>query len=232
MTNLTHLPAIVQSLLETFEPLVSSLDGETNDYGNLQKRMAHADAGYELPSSKDNGMKFLIGGICQSIWRQTHGVIKNKDGQVFDNVKQRLAASEKLRDEVARNIEKGIIDERDLKTIHWFKVNEARYEAHENLLQAFATLYHHIFNEAWKPYNNEVEATNAPGARKTLTEAEKEQYLKSLGLTYTKKEPESVLIKSVAQRDEASAGGVGFSHSDAIAKREEVRANPGIRLPF
>ena len=186
------MDVLAHAILSSFEPLIHALDGQVDDTGVIQVLPDAADTGHERPSQRDNGMRFLIGGICQSIWRQNHGVITDKKGNVYDNSKQRLARSEKDRAAIAEKLINNELDTDDLKAIHWFKVNEARYHAQEDLLLAFSQVYNIIFGEPWKPYGDEAKADVK--TKRVLTKEEQEAALKLLGIAVNREASRAVEI--------------------------------------
>lgn len=166
----TPVDLLTMSLIQTFEPLVNALDFDMDNFGSLQQPNEDADSGQQLKSQRDNGIRFLVSGICQAIWRQNHGVITDKSGNVYDNSRQRLMRSEKQKAELEKNFAQDVTSD-DLNVLYWFKVNEERYHTQQNLLTAFTTLYRHITNEEWKPFGEKA-ADKAPATKRTLSPEE------------------------------------------------------------
>jgi len=150
---------LVRGLMDAFHPLIAALDDQMDNFGVFKEQMAEADIGVEKASTRDNGIRFLLSGVLSNLYRQNFGVItvtkKGADGKeitnTYDNNRQRLLKSEiawnKAKEEIAKT---GTINEEDLKTQHWFYVNEARYNLHMDLMDAFQTVYMNIFNEPWE----------------------------------------------------------------------------------
>jgi hypothetical protein len=166
----TPTDLLTMALIQTFEPLVNALDFDMDNFGSLQKPNEDSDTGQQLKSQRDNGIRFLVSGICQAIWRQNHGVITDKNGNVYDNSRQRLLRSEKQKAELEKNFAQDVTTD-DLAVLYWFKVNEERYHAQQNLLTAFTTLYRHITNEDWKPYGEKA-ADEKTTTKRTLSPEE------------------------------------------------------------
>lgn len=156
---------LTDALRQAFDPLVFALDCELSDEGIGRKRLEMLDAGQTLPSAKDNSTRWLLDQFCKTLWRQNYGMgtvtRKRADGTEyqtnFDNNEQRLLKSRTTKEMIdAKDIETW--SEPDLQAQYWYHVNEARFDAINELLNAFATVYRDIFNENWKP--NEVAAEN------------------------------------------------------------------------
>lgn len=163
----TPVDLLTMALIQTFEPLVNALDFDMDNFGYAQKPNEDTDTGGQTASQRDNGIRFLVSGICQAIWRQNHGVITDKKGNVYDNSRQRLMRSEKQKAELEKNFAQDVTSD-DLSVLYWFKVNEERYHVQENILSAFTTLYRHITGEDWKPYGEKA-ADEKTSAKRTLS---------------------------------------------------------------
>lgn len=154
------LPAdvLTHALIAAFDPLIFALDSELNDEGIGQKRNAALDAGTELPSMRDSSLHFLLDNLCRTLWRQNYAINqatrKRQNGTEYvvnyDNNEQRLLNSKNTKE---------ILDSKDLETWtesdiaaqYWYYVNEARFNAIEELLAAFQNLYEEVYRKPWEP---------------------------------------------------------------------------------
>lgn len=163
--DFTHESNLLRGLRDIFEPLIAALDNKPALLAS-----ADADTGHEAPSTQDIGLKILLGQTIQNLWRQQYGLIKTK--RTFRNVKmsdgswkqvenfstimnndQRLKKSQDdvqyLQDEISGN-RVSMTSKQALTTLHYFEVNEARFNATSELLGAYTTFYREVFKEDWK----------------------------------------------------------------------------------
>lgn len=175
--NTKHMDALTASLLMTFEPLVNALNFTLDDYGVGKEQAEAADTGHETPAMRDNGLRFLIGSMCQSIWRQGHGVIRSKDGKTtYSNAAQMLARSKTTKALIDQK-EETAIEVGDLEALRWYRINEERLVALDTLLDAYKNVYREIFHEDWKP----MDAAPAESeAKKNITPELTKKYLEML----------------------------------------------------
>lgn len=155
--NTSTLPALEQALLSIVDPLIKTLDFDIDDTGNHQPPMEARDTGTDRPSQRDMGLRVLIGQICQTLHTQTYGAINTRNGNKLPNAKEHLDASEQRLADMRNRIEDGTLSSQDLTAIHWFKVNEARFEMLNDLLGAFTFIHHTVTGEKWKPYERKAE---------------------------------------------------------------------------
>lgn len=192
-TNTKHMDVLANSILITVEPLVKALNFSMDDFGINQEQSAEADTGAETPAMRDNGLRFLLGGFCQTLWRQNYGVIRSKDGkQTYSNATQMLARSKTTKELVETKMGKDIslVVDSDLEALRWFRINEERVVMIDAMLDAFKTVYREVFHEDWKPV--EVSAdTESKKKALNLTAEEMAKYLKLLGVAAAKNNTES-----------------------------------------
>lgn len=140
-----HDSVLVAALIATFDPVIKAIDYNVGE--------GEQDAGLELPSMKDVGLRIILGQTLQNLHNQTFGNIKTSSGSNIDNAKQRLDRSEEQMAKIGDRIsDVASLTTQDMNAIHWFQVNEALYNALNDLIGAFATVYRRITNEDWKPY--------------------------------------------------------------------------------
>ena len=137
--------ALITSIMASIDPLISAIN-----YGQGE---GEKDNGQDLPSTKDAGLRIVISQTCQNFHNQCYGNINTNTGTKLDNAKERLDKSE---EQIAR-IGDRISDvsawtTQDMTAMHWFDVNEARFNFLNEMLSAWSTVYYQIFNETWKPY--------------------------------------------------------------------------------
>ncbi len=136
---------LVTALLAAVEPLVKALDYNIGE--------GEQDAGLDLPSMKDVGLRILLGQTLQNFHNQTFGNIKTSTGSSIENVKQRLDRSEEQMAKIGDRIsDVASLTNQDMNAIHWFQVNEARFHFHNDIIGALATVYERVTHETWKPY--------------------------------------------------------------------------------
>jgi hypothetical protein len=184
---------LVRGLRDTFEPLVNAL----NEKPALLME-ASADTGHAIPATLDGGLRILLGQLCQTVYRQQYGTIRTNikkqevrgiDGprtvETFNTIANndmRLKKSEQdiaqLQQEIAED-KTSLESKYAISTLHWFGVNEARFNACGELLSSLTTLYRDIFNEEWKPLEDKTPGATAPvnkTAKADVSEEDKKKY--------------------------------------------------------
>ncbi len=163
---------LAQALMTTLEPLVRALDDKP-----ALLMEASADNGQTQPSVNDVAMKIMFGTVMSFFHRQNVGEIrvpkKDKNGRpipgqysTYDNNKERMDKSQ----EALSRLE-DIDDIRSFSTLYWAGVNEKRYDAYNDILYAFGSVYREIFNEEWRPMEQQTVAVPI-----TTTDAEKSKW--------------------------------------------------------
>ncbi len=136
-------------LLTTVEPLVHALDSRVNEMGD---QVTQPDAGHDQPSTRDMGLRIILGNILQTLHNQCYGVLNTRTGTKMPNAKEQLDTSEQRLANMADRITNGTTTEADLTAIHWFNVNEARFAFLNQMISAYADVYKKVTNEEWKPF--------------------------------------------------------------------------------
>ena len=143
----SSLDAVVLTMLE---PVIAALDHQVNEFGEVVE--THIDAGHEKPSQRDMMLRIVLGNILQTLHNQAYGALNTRSGTKMPNAKEQLDTSEQRVAEMMNRIEDSSLTERDLVTLHWFKVNEAKFTWLNEMITGFNTVYKKLTNETWKPY--------------------------------------------------------------------------------
>ena len=135
-------------LISVFEPLKKALDENLNPMGEV------ADSGQASPSSRDTGLRILIDSMARQVHRQLRGTINTATGNKIDNCVERLQRSENqlsaLKEKYANDMENMFADPQFYQIAGYLEINEARFNAYNELLIALCGLYRSTFNEDWK----------------------------------------------------------------------------------
>lgn len=193
-TTAKHMDILANALMVTVEPLVGALNFQMDDFGVLQEQHAAADTGHETPAMRDNGLRFLLGGFCQTLWRQNYGILRSRDGkQTYMNATQMFARSKTTKETVEQKMGKdmSLIVDADLEALRWYRINEERVAVIDAMLDAFKTVYRETFHEDWKPVEQSADAESKKKAL-NLTDEQKAHYLKLLGVAGAKNKEAAV----------------------------------------
>jgi len=179
---------LVEALLTTIEPFIAIANNDP-----LRASTEATDTGHEAPALRDKTFAYLVSMMAQNAHNQLYGQLRASDGRTFDNAKTWL--------EKARTTEKNVIkniwdeDKPDLenkmavatnsdwiRTNHYVQMNQAKCQALEDLIYAFAVVYKVLSKEDWKPR----QATEQPVSQIKPTDAEQTRLLKLLEDTLQK----------------------------------------------
>lgn len=172
-------PALIDALWATVAPLVSSLD----DSGKaMTEEMSAGDTGTQNRSAQDVGLRITMSNIIQQLHNQYAGIVPVKGGTVrqIDTLNQRvLKAENDLADYIKRftddngetNYDMVMGQARYWNLTQWLEQQQARLSFVGQNLDAWQTIYLHVFREAWKPYVVSESTTNKPADISKLSEA-------------------------------------------------------------
>jgi hypothetical protein len=172
-------PALIDALWATVAPLVSCLD----DSGKaMTEEMSAGDTGVQNRSAQDVGLRITMSNIIQQLHNQYAGIVPVKGGTVrqIDTLNQRvLKAENDLADYIKRftddngetNYDMVMGQARYWNLTQWLEQQQARLSFVGQNLDAWQTIYLHVFREAWKPYVVTESTTNKPADISKLSEA-------------------------------------------------------------
>lgn len=136
-------------IMTSLDPLIKALNSQVDEMGG---EAANLDTGNDLPSTKDMGIRIVLGNIIQNLHNQCYGAINSKTGVKMPNAKEQFDSSEQRLAAMADRLTNGTTTEADLVTLHWFNINEARFNFLNDMISAYAEVYRKVTNEDWKPF--------------------------------------------------------------------------------
>lgn len=172
-------PALIDALWATVAPLVTCLD----DSGKaMTEEMSSGDTGVQNRSAQDVGLRITMSNIIQQLHNQYAGIVPVKGGTVrqIDTLNQRvLKAENDLADYIKRftddngetNYDMVMGQARYWNLTQWLEQQQARLSFVGQNLDAWQTIYLHVFREAWKPYVMTESASSKPADVSKLSEA-------------------------------------------------------------
>lgn len=175
--NLKTVSTISTSLIATFDPVHN-----LHDLGGYDRIKAPStDTGQERAPA-DLGMIIPLDMVANTLHRQLYGRITGRNGQSYDNIKERMDRYETMMQDhyqrYGNNPEAATADPRTYEIAYNLDIATARYEALKEFYDGVVATIEHFTQKKWEP--RPMDGGNTAGKRVEITDELKAKALAAL----------------------------------------------------